>query len=81
LVIERLQNIQIILNNDTISTNYFFDQPIKGKIIVMADSIGKVLVDKRPKTSTQVPLPDSPSPNAAVPSDIKPPIDSPNIRR
>ena len=81
LIIERLQNIQIILNNDTISANYFFNQPISGKIILMADSIGKVLVDKRPKTSAAVPSPNSPSPNAAAPSDIKPPIDSPNIKR
>jgi hypothetical protein len=81
LIIERLQNIQIILNNDTISTNYFFDQPITGKIILMADAIGNVLVDKRPKTSAAIPLPDSTAPNAAVPSDIRPPIDSPNIKR
>ena len=81
LIIERLQNIQIILNNHTISTNYFFDQPITGKIILMADAIGNVLVDKRPKTSAAVPSPDSPSPNAAAPSDIRPPIDSPNITR
>ena len=55
LVIERLQNIPIILHNDTLSTNYFFDQPISGKIVLMADAIGKVLVDKRLKTSAVVP--------------------------
>ena len=81
LIIERLQNIQIILNNDTISTNYFFDQPITGKIILMADAIGNVLVDKRSKTSAAVPSPNSPSPNAAAPSDIKPPSYTPNMKR
>jgi hypothetical protein len=62
-------------------TNYFFDQPITGKIILMADAIGNVLVDKRPKTSAAVPSPNSPSPNAAAPSDIKPPSYVPNIKR
>jgi hypothetical protein len=81
LIFERLQNIQIILNNDTISTNYFFNQPITGKIILMADAIGNVLVDKRPKTSAAVPSPNSPSSNAPAPSDIRPPIDLPNIKR
>ena len=81
LIIERLQNIQIILNNDTISTNYFFNQPITGKIILMADAIGKILIDKRSKTSTVVPAPDSPSSNAAAPHAIKPHSYSPNIKR
>jgi hypothetical protein len=67
-IIERLQNIQLIVNNETaMSIPNFFNKPIIGKTILMADGIGKILVDKRPKaSSSSVPVlpnvpPDLPS--------------------
>ena len=81
-IIERLQKMQIILNNGTsISNNYyhyFFNKPIIGKIILMADGIGNILVDKRPKASS-VPVPPdvTPTPPNLPPYPHRQPYSSP----
>ena len=81
--IERLQNIQIILNNNdtSISNNYyyyFFNKPIIGKIILMADGIGNILVDKRPKASSVPVAPDvTPTPPNLPPYPHRQPYSSP----
>jgi hypothetical protein len=64
LIIERLQNIQIILESDTeLSNNYYyhiFNKPVIGKTVLMADGIDKLLVDKRQQqkiSTTPIPAP------------------------
>ena len=74
LIIERLQNIQLIVNNENaMSIPNFFNKPLIGKIILMADGIGKILVDKRPKASLSSSVPIPPSDATPTPPPNLPP--------